>query len=452
MIARSASDSGLGERWWERATAITRATLKVNGRTLVDLIAELDDIQELGFEAIELFAPCSGGTTYEGLDTIDFYEVDPAIGTMADFSTLVREAHLRNIAIVAFLNVGYVHEEYPAFLRACDDIAEGRATDDSKLFFWSDSPDAPLPFEPNAHFRHGAEGRWHWSERAQSYYWVKWEGESGGHALPQLNWADRDWRHEASAIVDFWMVAGADGVVLDAVNWYVGCDWSAIRDVTSAHVNAFTHPEGAGGFADDPVPWITDGGFTVLMDYGLKIWWSDKDVVRDAVVTGDFEPLEQALKQYRDPVDASGGTCYINPPRLRSQDAGHARLASAVVATVGELFFDGFGVASMSSDERAIVQEMLHLRREYRALTARGDRTQVPCDHASVYAFLRGSGPERVLVALNFSSLTAQGNCSIPIAEAEAARMRVPVLVGPHDFAIMPLPESDNPVSAKDLS
>ena len=90
--------------------------------TLRDLISSLDAEQARGIDALELFAPYKGGTNYDGLDTLDYYAIDPEIDTMADFQELIAAAHSRGMAIIAFMNLGYGHEDFPAFLKACDDV------------------------------------------------------------------------------------------------------------------------------------------------------------------------------------------------------------------------------------------------------------------------------------------------------------------------------------------
>ena len=78
-------------------------------------MADLDDYQAMGIDSIEVFAPLHGGVCYNGLDTFDFYRIDPAIGTLDDFIHLVNEAHARQMAVVMFINLGYGHEQVPRF-------------------------------------------------------------------------------------------------------------------------------------------------------------------------------------------------------------------------------------------------------------------------------------------------------------------------------------------------
>ena len=128
---------------------------------------------------------------------------------------------------------------------------------------------------------------WAWSERAGKYYWSKWAGvDLAGKdvRLPQYNWGSAAFQEEAEKIVRFWMDTGIDGMIIDAVNWYVDHTWALGRrrmtDVIASYDNSYSQPEGAGGFREDPVAWITEGGWNSVQDYGLGIWWeSESDVI-----------------------------------------------------------------------------------------------------------------------------------------------------------------------------
>jgi len=108
--------------------------------------------------------------------------------------------------------------------------------------------------------------------------------------------------------------------------------------VISSYGNTYSQPEGAGGFHEDPVAWITEGGWKSVQDYGLGIWWErGNDLVYKAIDSGDPRPLEPALRDYHDRVVAAGGTLY--EPVTRLDDPAKQRLAVALVATIGDLVF-----------------------------------------------------------------------------------------------------------------
>jgi glycosidase len=126
---------------------------KHKGRTLKQIIEMVDEVKEWGFNAICMGIPYHGGIQYSGLDVLDYYAVDPALGTMDDFDELVTACHDRDIAVMAFLNLGYAATEFPPFIQACDDVKAGVDSPESRWFVWSDTKSAELdrsqvPFFP----------------------------------------------------------------------------------------------------------------------------------------------------------------------------------------------------------------------------------------------------------------------------------------------------------------
>jgi len=399
----------LSNRWWEKAAAIARPYLKSHGQTLYDLTAALDDYQARGIDTLEVFAPFEGGVCYNGLDTLDYYKIDPAIGTRADLTRLVQAAHARQMAVILFINLGYGHEQFPAFLKACDDVRAGVDSPETRMFVWSETGQDTMDRSLAPHFMNDLHGNWRWNERAQKYFWVKWEGERGGYHLPQFNFGDPGWQAESRRIIDYWLQTGIDGMVIDAVNWYIDCNWQITRysmtDLLNQAQNQFSQPEGAGGFKDDPVPWVREGGFNCIMDYSIKLWREGVDVIRDAVLAGDPRPIEAALRSYRDRVVAAGGICYIDPPNLEDRPLPARLLGAAAVATIGELLIlIGDQLAEADPAYQAGLTGLLEARRRYPALSAGGERIHlVTQDDSRFYAFLRRlPGEETMLVVLNF--------------------------------------------------
>ncbi len=388
---------------------MVRPYLKAHKRTLIDLAADLNSYAALGIDTIEVFAPLAGGDCYHGLDTIDFYRIDPAIGTLTDLKELIRAAHTRRIAVVLFINLGYSHEQFPAFLKACDDVRAGIDSPETRMFLWSETGEDKMDRSRAPYFMNDSHGNWRWSERAGKYFWVKWEGEKGGYHLPQFNFGDPGWQEEVRKILRYWLASGVDGLVIDAVNWYIDCTWDICRasmtDVILAADNQFCQPEGAGGFQDDPVPWVVQGGWNCIMDYSIKLWWEGVDVIRDAIRSGDPRPIETALRSYRDRVVAAGGVCYIDPPNMSDFPLEARLLGAALTASMGELLIL-IGEQTLPQPEayRSGLTQLLLLRKQYPVLCGAGTRTKLlTSDDARYYAFLRElPGAEPVLVVFNF--------------------------------------------------
>jgi hypothetical protein len=223
--------------------------------------------------------------------------------------------------------------------------------------------------------------------------------------LPQYDWGSPAFQEEAEKIVRFWMDTGIDGMVIDAVNWYVGCTWELNRrrmtDVIASYGNAYAQPEGAGAFREDPVAWITEGGWNSVQDYGLGIWWEKgTNVIERAIESGDPRPLEGALRAYHDRVVEAGGSLYFQPTEL--DDEPRSRLAFATLATLGAL------VQVEYRPDRPLDAEkrwLLETKAAHPALHQLSRRRRIPtAADDKHYAFLRtaADGDERVLVVLNF--------------------------------------------------
>ena len=246
------------------------------------------------------------------------------------------------------------------------------------------------------------------SERAKKFYWTKWGGtDLAGNKvrLPQYNWASLEFQEEAERIVRFWMDTGQDGMVIDAVNWYIDYTWEIgkqrLTHVISGYGNTYLQPEGAGGFREDPVAWVTEGGWNSVQDYGLGIWWEKgSNVIVNAINNGDPRPIEQALRNYHDRVVAAGGVLYFQPPRFEQKE--QEQFGFIVLACLGDLIQINYNPDQQLDPESTW---FLKTKASHRALQQLSVRRRVPTKADDKhYAFLRtaADGSERILVVLNF--------------------------------------------------
>lgn len=411
-------DAEGNNKWYHTIPSIARVTLKKNTSVReisldsTQLSSELDLLYEQGYRAIEIFATPDGGKSFNGLDAQNRYTIDPEAGTMDDFRRLVRQAHRKGLAVIAFDNLGYSAIDAPHFLKACDDMRSGVESKETKWFWWSKTDDGPPPQQPDTYFLGGSERweKWVWSERAQHYYWSKWQGvDSEGNKcdLPQYYWSG-EWQEEVKNIVHFWMKTGIDGFVVDAVNWYTGYDWQmgreCITDIVRSYGDKFIQPEGAGGFHEDPVPWISEGGWNCVQDYGLGIWWEkDTRVLEKAIEAGDPSQIERALRDYHDRVVAAGGLLY-NGADSKLETKEEKKFFTACNIAFGNLHCDFL----MDDDSREIDKDIAWLfsvKEQNPALQQMSMRRKVPTsDDTKYYAFVKTSprDTQRLLVVLNF--------------------------------------------------
>lgn len=406
------------KKWYTSIPALARVTLKRHTDVMeisvdsLELEQELSALHTQGYRAIEIFATPDGGHSFGGLDTQNRYTIDPEVGTMDDFRRVVRLAHRKGLAVIAFDNLGYCAIDAPHFLKACDDKKNGIESKESKWFWWSKANDAAPPQQPDQYYLGGSKRweKWVWSERAQHYYWSKWTGVDSTGApceLPQYYWSE-EWQDEVKNIVHFWMKTGIDGFVVDAVNWYTGYNWKigkeCITDVVRSYGDKFIQPEGAGGFHEDPVPWITEGGWNCVQDYGLGIWWEENTrVLDDAINNGNATGIEDALRNFHDRVVAAGGILY-NGADSRFDSPSKERLYTACNVAFGNLHCDFF----YDKDSLVVDKEiawLLSLKEKHAELQQLSTRRKVPTsDDSRFYSFLKTSieGHQRMLIVLNF--------------------------------------------------
>ncbi len=456
LSSLNSSTNSISPRWWESISGLKNVSLK-DDNVMIQLSLnphqaeeQLQELKREGFGGIQVFAPEDGGLSFNGLDSRNHFAIEAKYGTIADFKQLVTIAHRLGMPVVIFNNLGYVAVNAPSFLKACDDVREGRESRESKMFFWSDRKDAPAPFPGNSvflvrpdyllNYDPEKDEHWEWSARAKHFYWSRWPGKDKDGkpvALPQYNWGSEEWQEEAEKTVRFWMDTGIDGMVVDAVNWYVGASWQQIReritDVIRSYGEKYCQPEGGGAFHEDPVAWITEGKFNSVQDYGLQLWWEKPNLIlQNAIDSGDSSLIEASLRNYHDRIVQAGGVLYMGLPRLEDPQRQH--LADAVVLTTGQLvtFWAEKGKDRSSNDEE--FQWLLNTKEAHPALNQLSGRRQFPTGiNKSHYAFLRTAKDEseRIIVVMNFwatpqlvqidtSGLSAKGLVDLKTGESIA--------------------------------
>jgi glycosidase len=405
------------EKWWEHGSAICGITLK--SRTYfpqfpidsIEAEIKFGEIREQGFSAVEIFAPAEGGFSYSGLDNLNYYQIDPELGNMAEFRRLVRQAHRHRLAVITFENIGYCSVDAPVWLKACEDVRAGKETKEARRFVWSGREDAPAPAVGSFRMNPGEFwGRWVYCKRAGKYYWTKWPGvdlSKNRIHLPQYDWSDPDWQEEAEKVIRFWMDTGLDGMIIDAPPWYANYSWEVgrkrITDVIASYGNVYIQAEGAGSGPEGPESWITEGGYNSIQDYGFEypLEKEDAHAIRDAIEAGNPELIEEALIRYHDRVLSVGGVLYCRVPRLKEKPK--RILAAATVAFLGNLVLLTQRQIGDTIDPE--VKWIFETKKFHPALHQLSLRRKIPTNADNkYYAYLRTAADksERILVVLNF--------------------------------------------------
>jgi alpha-amylase len=112
--------------WWQNAVfyeIFVRSFYDTDEDGIGDfngITQKLDYLQELGITAIWLM-PIHPSPSYHGYDVLNYYNVNPEYGTMADFKRLLDEAHQRDMRIIIDLVINHTSSQHPFFVAANSD-------------------------------------------------------------------------------------------------------------------------------------------------------------------------------------------------------------------------------------------------------------------------------------------------------------------------------------------
>lgn len=104
-------------RWLEPSEMET-----FRGGTLRGVIEALDYVAALGVTAIWL-TPIFAMTSYHGYDTLDYYDIEPRLGSKADLAELVQAAHARGLRVILDFVANHSSDHFAAFQDALNDPA-----------------------------------------------------------------------------------------------------------------------------------------------------------------------------------------------------------------------------------------------------------------------------------------------------------------------------------------
>lgn len=153
---------------------------------------------DLGVTGIWL-TPIHPSPTYHKYDVVDYYSIDPEIGTLEDFRELVAEAHSRGMKVILDLVFNHTSSQHPWFLSA----RQGPDSPYRDYYVWAQ--------EGTNLTRRGPWNQQVWHPAGDSHYYGLFWGE-----MPDLNLANPEVKEEVKRIAQFWLEQGVDGFRLDA--------------------------------------------------------------------------------------------------------------------------------------------------------------------------------------------------------------------------------------------
>lgn len=180
-----------------------------NGDGIGDLqgiISKLDYLKDLGVDILWISPIYPSPFADQGYDISDYYNIDPAFGTLEDMDELIREAHKRQMYILMDLVVNHCSDEHEWFEKACadpygeygnffyiEDRKEGELPCNWRSYFggpvWE-----PLPGHPDKQYMHVFHRK-----------------------QPDLNWENPAVREEVYKNINWWLDKGLGGFRIDAI-------------------------------------------------------------------------------------------------------------------------------------------------------------------------------------------------------------------------------------------
>ena len=347
----------LTKKWWHDKVAYQiypKSFLDTNGDGVGDLpgiISKLDYLKELGVDIIWISPIYRSPFVDQGYDISDYYDIDPAFGTMADFDRLLAEAKKRDMHIVMDLVINHCSDRHEWFQKALAD------------------PDGP--YGDYFYFRKGENGLP--PNNLRSYFggscWEKVPGQEDlyyFHAFakeqPDLNWENPAVLRELYDMVNWWLEKGLAGFRIDAIINIqkdlafpdypadsadgtalvtkmiesvdgVGGKLQALKRNTFAKYDAFTVAEVFNMKKDELEQFVgEDGHFSTMFDFsanclsdGEKGWYSNKPIAfadfRRTVFASQRECMDVGfLANIIENHDEPRGYSRYLPPHARNTD------------------------------------------------------------------------------------------------------------------------------------
>jgi alpha-glucosidase len=204
--------------WWQRGTVYQvypRSFMDSNGDGIGDLpgiLSKLDHLRWLGVDAMWLSPIFPSPMKDFGYDVADYVGIHPLFGTLAEFDTLVREAHARELKVILDFVPNHSSDKHPWF-------EESRASRDNPRrdwYLWRDP--APGGGPPNNWLSCFGGSAWQFDQRTGQYYYHAFLSEQ-----PDLNWRNPEVVDAMLGVLRFWLERGVDGFRVDVL-------WHLIKD------------------------------------------------------------------------------------------------------------------------------------------------------------------------------------------------------------------------------
>ncbi|MBK1438438.1 alpha-amylase family protein [Parapedobacter sp. ISTM3] len=196
------------------------------------LLSKFDYLIGLGINCVWIAPFYCTNQQDDGYDVIDYYAIDPRLGTMEDFGMLVAEAKAKDVKIILDLVVNHTSNAHPWFKMAIEQ-PDSLYHD---YYIWKKQK--PPNDKDDLVFKTVEDSNWEYEPSVSAYFYHTFYSHQ-----PDLNVANPRVQAEIIRIIDFWMSKGIDGFRIDAVphilrnkgdSYFVGDPYKLLEDWRSA--------------------------------------------------------------------------------------------------------------------------------------------------------------------------------------------------------------------------
>jgi glycosidase len=365
------------------------------GGDLAGVEQKLPYLKSLGINAI-YFNPLFKSSSNHKYNTADYMQIDPHFGTNAQFKALVAKCHAQGIKVIIDGVFNHTGDDHVWFQ---DAKKNGKA---SKYWNYYNIYGFPVVTDPKPNY---------------DAWW-------GFGTLPKMRVAENpEVQKNLYDVVDYWTSQGIDGWRLDVPNEIASDSfWQGFRQhVRAINPNAYI----VGEIWTDGSHWLQGDQFDAVMNYLYREQVLNFFAYQNMSVDDlDFH-LADLRKKYGDDVTQAEFNILgsHDVARILTESGGDAsRVKEAVffqMVSPGApvvYYGDELGMAggkdpdnrrcfpwdkTRGNDMLAFYQKMIALRRAHPALHGAEFTTLMRHNDFRLFAFLRGNGQERVVVALN---------------------------------------------------
>jgi maltose alpha-D-glucosyltransferase/alpha-amylase len=232
MMAKSVSTFSGGDLLWYKDAIIYELHIRSFYDSDADgvgdfsgLIHKLDYLEDLGINTIWLLPFYPSPLRDDGYDISDYYNIQPAYGTMSNFKTFVDEAHRHGIRVITELVVNHTSDQHSWFQRARKSPPGSQYRN---FYVWSDTSEKYE--DARIIFKDYETSNWAWDPVAKQYYWHRFY-----YHQPDLNFDNPALKKAIIKVMDFWLKLGVDGLRVDAVPYLYEREGTNCENLPETH-------------------------------------------------------------------------------------------------------------------------------------------------------------------------------------------------------------------------